>query len=194
MTDIAKLILGDKEYEFPVRIGTEGNRAIDIDGFFERTKHITLDHAFANTGGTTSNICFKEGETGDLGWLWYRGYPVEDVAANCDFLEAAYLLIRGELPNVEQLEEFRRNIHRQSLLHEGMQTIFAGFPPNAHPMAILGSVVGALSILLHRRARRRRSPASRAGDLPPAGQAADHRRLRLQAIDRRAVHFSARAI
>jgi citrate synthase len=146
MSDIAKLILGDKEYEFPVRIGTEGNRAVDIDGFFERTKHITLDYAFANTGGTTSNICFKEGETGDLGWLWYRGYPLEDIAANCDFLEAAYLLIRGELPNIDQLEQFRRDIHRHSLLHEGMQTIFAGFPPNAHPMAILGSVVGALSI------------------------------------------------
>jgi citrate synthase len=146
MSDVAKVILGEKEYEFPVLVGTEGNRAVEIVKFFERTKHIALDYFFDNTGGTTSKICYKEGEVGDLGWLWYRGYPVEDIARNCDFLEAAYLLIRGELPNVDRLDEFRRNIQRQSLLHEGMQTIFAGFPPNAHPMAILGSVVGALSI------------------------------------------------
>jgi citrate synthase len=146
MSDVAKLILGDKQYEFPVRIGSQGNRVIDIDGLFERTGHITLDNGFANTGVTTSKICFKEGETGDLGLLWYRGYAVEDVARNCDFLESAYLLIRGELPKAGQLNEFHRNIRRQTLLHEGMQTIFAGFPPNAHPMAILGSVVGALSI------------------------------------------------
>jgi citrate synthase len=146
MADVAKLILGEKQYEFPVQIGTEGNRAIDIDGFFERTGHITLDHAFSNTGPTTSKICYKEGEHGDLGVLWYRGYAVEDIARHCDFLEAAYLLIQGELPNAEELAEFRQKIHRKTLLHEGMQTIFAGFPPNAHPMAILGSVVGALSI------------------------------------------------
>ena len=146
MSDRAKLILGDKENDFPIHIGTEGNRVIDIDGLFERTGHITLDHAFSNTGATTSKICYKEGETGSLGVLWYRGYAVEEIARHCDFLEAAYLLIRGELPNVEQLQEFRRHIHRRTLLHEGMQALFAGFPPNAHPMAILGSVVGALAI------------------------------------------------
>jgi citrate synthase len=146
MADIAKLILGDKQHEFPVRIGTQGNRAIDIEGFFEQTGHITLDHAFSNTGPTTSKICYKEGEQGGLGTLWHRGYAIEDTARNCDFLEAAYLLIRGELPNVGQLEEFRRHIHRRTLLHEGIQPIFAGFPPNAHPMAILGSVVGMLSV------------------------------------------------
>lgn len=146
MADIAKLILGDKQYDFPVRIGTQGNRAIDIDGLFERTEHITLDHAFSNTGATTSNICYKEGEHGKLGVLWYRGYAVEEIARHCDFLEAAYLLIRGELPNAEDLREFRESIGGRMLLHEGMQTLFAGFPPNAHPMAILGSVVGALAI------------------------------------------------
>ncbi|MCC6126174.1 MAG: citrate synthase [Pirellulales bacterium] len=149
MADVAKLILGEKQYDFPVRIGTEGNRVIDIDGLFERTGHITLDYAFANTGGTTSKICFKEGETGDLGWLWYRGYPVEDIARNCDYLESAYLLIRGELPGAAQLAEFRGNIRRHTLLHDGMQTFFAAFPPHAHPMAILGSAVGALSIYCH---------------------------------------------
>jgi citrate synthase len=146
MAETAKLILGDQQFEFPVRIGTEGNRVIDIEGLFDRTGHITLDHAFSNTGPTTSKICYKEGEHGDLGVLWYRGYAVEDIAWNCDFLETAYLLIRGELPSYDQLEEFRASIHRQMLLHEGMQTLFAGFPPNAHPMAILGSVVGALGI------------------------------------------------
>jgi citrate synthase len=149
MSDIAKLVLGDKEYEFPVRIGTEGNRAIDLEGLFARTGHIALDAGFANTGGTTSKICFKEGETGDLGWLWYRGYPVEDVARNCDYLESAYLLIRGELPSVAELEEFRKHISRKTLLHDEMQTFFAAFPPNAQPMAILGAAVGALAIYCH---------------------------------------------
>lgn len=143
MSEVARLQLGEKTYEFPVRIGTEGNRVIDISKLFGQTGHITLDEGFANTGEAVSWITYIDGEEGILR---YRGYRVEELAERCDFKEVAYLLIFGELPTSDQLEEFRANIRRHTLLHEGMKTIFAGFPPDAHPMAILSSVVGALAI------------------------------------------------
>src|SRR3990167_6104765 len=143
MTEVAKLQLGDQVHEFPVRIGTEGNRVIDIAKLFAQTGHITLDEGFGNTGEAVSRITYIDG---DKGILRYRGYRVEELAERCDFKEVAYLLIYGELPTPEQLEQFRANIRGHTLLHEGMKTIFAGFPPDAHPMAILSSVVGALAI------------------------------------------------
>jgi citrate synthase len=143
MSEVAKLQLGDKTYELPVRIGTEGNRVIDISKLFAQTGHITLDEGFGNTAEAVSWITYIDG---DKGILRYRGYRVEELAERCDFKEVAYLLIYGELPTPDQLEEFRTNIRRHTLLHEGMKTIFAGFPPDAHPMAILSSVVGALAI------------------------------------------------
>ena len=143
MSEVAKLQLGDKVYEFPVRIGTEGNRVIDISKLFGQTGHITLDEGFGNTAEAISRITYIDGEKGILR---YRGYPVEEVAERCDFKEVAYLLMYGELPTPEQLEEFRTEIRHHTLLHEGMKQLFAGFPPDAHPMAILSSVVGALAI------------------------------------------------
>lgn len=143
MSETAKLHLGDRVYEFPTRIGTEGNRVIDISRLFAETGYITLDDAFGNTGGTTSQITYIDGEKGILR---YRGYRVEELAERCDFKETSYLLIHGELPTPDQLEEFRLKIRRHTLLHEGMKAIYAGFPPDAHPMAILSSVVGALAI------------------------------------------------
>ena len=141
--ETARLQLGDQTYELPVLVGTEGNRAIDISKLFAETGHITLDESFANTGGTISQITYIDG---DHGVLRYRGYPAEEIAERCDFTETAYLLINGELPSAAELEEFRTNIRTHTLLHEGMKTIFAGFPPDAHPMAILSAVVGALAI------------------------------------------------
>jgi citrate synthase len=137
------LLLGGHEYELPIRVGTEGNRAIDVAKLYAMTGHITLDEGYANTGATMSTICYVDGEKGVLR---YRGYPVEVIAERCDFSETAYLLIYGELPRGDQLEEFRANVRRHSLLHEGMKTLFAGFPRNAHPMAILSAVVGSLAI------------------------------------------------
>ena len=142
-SEIAKLQLGDQTYELPIRVGTEGNRAIDISKLYPMTKHITLDDGYGNTGSTMSTITYVDGEQGVLR---YRGYPVEEIAERCEFTETAYLLIYGELPTADKLETFRTNIRRHSLLHEGMKTLFAGFPPSAHPMAILSSVVGALAI------------------------------------------------
>jgi citrate synthase len=143
MAEMAKLQLGDKVYEVPVRTGTEGNRVIDIGKLFAQTGHITLDEGFGNTGEAVSQITYIDG---DRGILRYRGYRVEELAERCDFKEVAYLLIYGELPTPEQLEQFRANIRKHTLLHKGMKAIFSGFPPDAHPMAILSSVVGALAI------------------------------------------------
>jgi len=142
-SEMAKLIVGDTESELPIRVGTTGNKAVDISKLYASTGLITLDDGYANTGSTLSSITYIDGEKGILR---YRGYPIEEIAERCDFLETAYLLIYGEFPNAEQLEGFRAHIRRRSLLHEGMKASFAGFPPDAHPMAILGSVVGALAI------------------------------------------------
>ncbi len=139
----AKLVLGDNTYELPIHVGTEGERVIDISKLRSQTGHVTLDDGYANTGATTSEITYIDGEKGILR---YRGYPIEEIAERCDFTETSYLLIYGELPNTDQLEEFRRAIRTHTLLHEGMKTIFAGFPPAAHPMAILSATVGALAI------------------------------------------------
>ena len=139
----ASLRLGDQELDLSIQVGTEGERVIDISKLRAQTGHITLDEGFANTGATTSQITYIDGEKGILR---YRGYAIEEIAERCDFTETAYLLIHGELPNGEQLEDFRGAIRQRTLLHEGMKNIFAGFPPDAHPMAILSSVVGALAI------------------------------------------------
>ena len=143
MSDTVQLVLGDKKIDLPIQVGSEGNRAIDITQLYAQSGYITLDNGFANTGATKSSITYLDGEAGILR---YRGYPIEELAERCSFTEVAYLLIYGELPDGTELEEFRLNIRKRSLLHEGMRTIFAGFPPQAHPMAILSSVVGALSI------------------------------------------------
>jgi citrate synthase len=142
-TETAKITLGKENFDLPILVGTEGERAVDISKFRSSTGYITLDDGYANTGATLSVITYIDGEKGVLR---YRGYSIEEIAERCDYTETAYLLIYGELPAGDELEEFRRNIRMHSLLHEGMKTIFAGFPPDAHPMAILSSVVGALAI------------------------------------------------
>ncbi|MGD0654681.1 MAG: citrate synthase [Thermoguttaceae bacterium] len=139
----AKLTIDDKEYELPLVEGTEGNRALDISKLLRTTGCVTLDEGYSNTGSTRSAITLVDGEKGVLR---YRGYPVEVIAERCDFTETAYLLIYGELPTPEQLEVFRKNVRMHTLLHEGMKTSYAGFPPDAQPMAILSSVVSALPI------------------------------------------------
>ena len=138
----ARLTLGDKEIDLPVIVGSEGEVGIDISALRSSTGAITLDEAYVNTGSTRSAITFLDGEDGVLR---YRGYPIETLAQNCDFLETAYLLIYGELPTREQAAEFREDIRNHTMLHEDMKSFYNGFPRDAHPMAILSSVVGALS-------------------------------------------------
>jgi citrate synthase len=142
MGDVAKLHLGDQQYELPVVVGTEDEHALDISQLRSLTSYITLDEGYVNTGATTSAITYLDG---DKGILRYRGYPIQVLAEQCDFIETSYLLIYGELPNSEQLGNFRRSLRRHTMLHEDMRSFYNGFPRDAHPMAILGAVVSALS-------------------------------------------------
>src|SRR4051794_12072704 len=142
MSEGAKLQIGDQQLELPVVVGTENERAVDISKLRAQTGYITLDEGYVNTGSTTSAITYLDG---DQGILRYRGYPIEVIAERCDFIETSYLLIYGELPNAEQLSRFRTSLRRHTMLHEDMRSFYNGFPRDAHPMAILSSVVGALS-------------------------------------------------
>ena len=142
MSDVAKLKIGDQEVELPMIVGSENERAFDITALRAKTGCITLDEGYANTGACTSAITFIDG---DEGILRYRGYPIDVLAEKCDFVEISYLLIYGELPNKAQLEDFRSHLRMHTMLHEDMRLFYNGFPRDAHPMAILSSVVGAMS-------------------------------------------------
>ncbi|MCG8421948.1 MAG: citrate synthase [Proteobacteria bacterium] len=142
MSDTAKLVLDGKEHDLDIVVGTQNERAIDIRKLRSETGYITLDSGFGNTGATTSGITYLDGENGILR---YCGYPIEELAEKSTFVETAYLLIFGELPNSEQLSEFREQLTYHSMLHEGMRHFFDGFPQAAHPMGILSSMVCSLS-------------------------------------------------
>jgi citrate synthase len=138
----AKLEIGGKTVELPVIVGSEGERGLDISKLRAQSGAITLDEGFVNTGSTTSAITYLDGENGILR---YRGYPIEVLAEKCDFVEVAYLLIYGKLPNPAELDTFRTSLSHHTMIHEDMRNFYTGFPRDAHPMATLGSVVGALS-------------------------------------------------
>ncbi len=138
----AKLELNGTTTELPVMTGTEGEVGIDIGKFRKDTGAIMLDPGFGNTGSCTSAVTFIDGEAGILR---YRGYNIEDIAEEARFPEVCYLLINGQLPTKDQLEQFREDLTYHSLIHEDMKKFFEGFPPTAHPMAILSSMVCSLS-------------------------------------------------
>ena len=141
-TEVAKLAVDGKELDLRVLEGTEAEKALDVSALRSQTGLITLDEGYVNTGAAASSVTFLDG---DKGILRYRGYPIEQLATHCDFVECCYLLIYGDLPNEEQLISFRRAIRRHTMLHEDMKSFYNGFPRDAHPMAILSSVVGAMS-------------------------------------------------
>ncbi len=140
--ETAKLTLEGTEYELPVVRGTEGEKAIDISGLRRATGYVTLDRGYENTGSCRSAITFIDGEKGVLR---YRGYPIEDLAEQSTFTEVAYLLLYGELPTIQQLEEFSTFLNESSLIHEDMLHFFVGFPRGSHPMGILATTVASLS-------------------------------------------------
>ena len=142
MTNTAKLLVDGKEFEFPILVGSEGEKAIDINNLRAQTGYITLDSGYKNTGACQSAITFLDGERGILR---YRGYNIEDLAEKASFLEVAYLLIFGELPNQAELHKFQSTINKYSLVHEEMKTILDGFPKSAHPMGVLSSLTSALT-------------------------------------------------
>src|SRR5512147_2230362 len=142
MPEKARLILEGKEYELPVVVGSEGEKAFDISSLRKATGYITLDKGYENTGSCRSGVTFIDGEKGILR---YRGYPIEELAAHSTFTEVAFLLLYGELPNRKQLEEFSTFLNESSLIHEDMLHFFVGFPRGSHPMGILATTVASLS-------------------------------------------------
>jgi len=142
MSETAKLILDGKTFELPIITGTENEKAIDISNLRAETGYITLDTGYKNTGATVSKITFLDGEEGIL---HYRGYPIEELAEKASFLEVAYLLIYGELPNKEQLYFFSNSVTNHTLIHEDLRRIFEAFPTGAHPMGVLSSMLASLS-------------------------------------------------
>ena len=142
MSEIAKLQVGDNTYEFPVIEGSENELAIDVKALRGSTGVITIDPGFKNTGSCKSAITFLDGEKGILR---YRGYAIEDLAENADFLEVAYALIFGNLPTKEELQKFDDDIKENSIVDEEVKKILEAFPKNAHPMGVLSSLTSALT-------------------------------------------------
>jgi citrate synthase len=138
----AKLSLDGEDFELPVFEGAEGEVGIDTLALRSQTGAITYDPGFGSTGSCKSDITFIDGEKGILR---YRGYPIEELCEGARFTEVAYLLIYGELPNKDELKQFRWELNHHSLLHEDMKKFLDGFTAGSHPMVILASMVAALS-------------------------------------------------
>ncbi|MEO5365570.1 MAG: citrate synthase [Magnetococcus sp. WYHC-3] len=135
-----------KEVELPIIEGTQGPSVVDITKFYRDFGLFTLDPGFRSTASCVSQITFIDG---DLGVLQYRGYPIEQLAAHSNYLETCYLLMYGELPNESQFRTFEHTINHHTMLHEHLLQFFKGYRRDAHPMAILVGVVGALSAFYH---------------------------------------------
>jgi len=134
------------EMDLPVRTGTVGPDVIDISKLYKEQGVFTYDPGFVATGSCESDITYIDGEQGIL---MYRGYPVEQLAAHSNFIEVAYLLLNGELPTADQLQQFDHTISTHTMLNEGMLNFFKGFRYDAHPMAMLSAVVGSMSAYYH---------------------------------------------
>lgn len=142
----AKLVIDDKNLELPVVEGSEGEIGVNISKLRNESGVITLDSGYANTGSCESAITFINGEEGILR---YRGYPIEQLAEKSSFVEVMYLLVNGNLPTKDQLEEFNSLLTYHSMIHEDMKKFFEGFPPSAHPMTVLSAMVSAISGYYH---------------------------------------------
>jgi citrate synthase len=142
------LVLNDqqKQCELPSLSGTMGPKVIDIRRLHAETGMFTYDPGFTSTASCTSKITFIDG---DAGILLYRGYPIEQLAEKCDFLEVCYLLLNGELPNGAEMKGFVTSISQHVMVHEQLSKFYSGFRRDAHPMAVLVGVVGALSAFYH---------------------------------------------
>ncbi|MBL0931960.1 MAG: citrate (Si)-synthase [Alphaproteobacteria bacterium] len=135
-----------KDYNFPVLSGSVGPDVIDVRKLYTDTGFFTYDPGYTSTGACKSAITYIDG---DQGILLHRGYAIEDLAEKSDFMEVAYLILKGELPNADQKKQFDRDITLHTMLHEQINRFFSGFRPDAHPMAVMCGVVGALSAFYH---------------------------------------------
>jgi citrate synthase len=147
MDDKATLTLHDgRKVEFPVMHGTIGPDVVDIRALYGQAGVFTYDPGFLSTASCSSNITYIDG---DAGVLLYRGYPIEQLAMQCDFLEVCYLLLNGELPDRKQRDEFVGTVTRHTMVHEQIARFYTGFRRDAHPMATMVGVAGALSAFYH---------------------------------------------
>ena len=137
---------GSPSLDFPIYKGTIGPDVMDIRKLYGATGKFTYDPGFMSTAACNSSITYIDGDKGEL---LYRGYPIEQLAVNCDFLETCYLLLNGELPNAAQKEKFVSTVTNHTMVHEQMQFFFRGFRRDAHPMSVLVGTVGALSSFYH---------------------------------------------
>lgn len=142
MDKMAKIELDGKVYEFPCVVGSENEKAINISSLRAQTGYITLDEGYMNTGSCQSAITYIDGENGILR---YRGIPIEELAEKVSFIEVAYLLVMGYLPNPSQLRTFSDLLTRNQMIHEDIKIHFEGFPSTSHPMAILSAMINASS-------------------------------------------------
>ena len=142
MSDKCFIEIDGKKYELPVKKGTVGPSVIDVRDLYKNTGHFTFDPGFTSTASCQSNICYIDG---DKGTLLYRGYEIEKLSEKSSFLEVAYLLIKGELPNKDQFDEFSSAIKNHTMVHEQIRSFYNGFRRGSHPMAMMLGVVGALS-------------------------------------------------
>ncbi|KYO56263.1 MAG: citrate (Si)-synthase [Tistrella sp.] len=138
--------ISGQSHELPIFGGTAGNKVIDIRTLGGKTGYFTFDPGFMATASCESKITFIDGDKGEL---LHRGYPIDQLATQSNFLEVAYLLLNGELPNKDEYATFERNITRHTMLHEQLTKFFTGFRRDAHPMAVMVGVVGAMSAFYH---------------------------------------------
>ncbi|MBP0624341.1 citrate synthase [Cupriavidus consociatus] len=137
---------GSPSVELPIYTGTVGPDVIDIRKLYGQTGKFTYDPGFMSTASCNSKITYIDGDKGEL---LYRGYPIEQLAQKCDHLETSYLLLKGELPNAKQKEEFVGHVMNHTMVHEQLQFFMRGFRRDAHPMAVLTGLVGAMSAFYH---------------------------------------------
>ncbi|MFT4643880.1 MAG: citrate synthase [Planctomycetota bacterium] len=142
MSEVVKITLGGKEIELPIIVGSENEKAIDIRKLRGETGYITYDPGYKNTGATESAITFLDGEKGVLR---YRGYAIDELCENSDFLEVAYLILEGELPTKEQYVAFEKEITYHTLVHEDVRHVFDAFPNGAHPMGQLQIILSMMA-------------------------------------------------
>ena len=143
---VAKLTIGDETYEFPVLDGTVGPSVIDIRSLYAKTGMFTYDPGFTSTASCDSTITYIDGDKGEL---LYRGYPIEQLAHDSHYLEVCYLLLYGELPTESELKLFENRVTRHTMVHEQVHLFFRGFRRDAHPMAVMTGVIGALAAFYH---------------------------------------------
>ena len=142
MSDKATLKINNKEFELPIKKGSVGPDVIDVSKLYSSTGCFTFDPGFTSTGSCESSITYIDGDKGEC---YYRGYPMDEIAENSNFLETVYLLWNGELPKKEEWKEFSDSIKNHTMVHEQIRTFFNGFRRGAHPMAIMIACVAALS-------------------------------------------------